>query len=196
MSGGEDITLLQAVARGDEDALVQLYDRYGRQAFGLAYRILGDAASAEEVVQDAFLALWHHARLLTMHTGSARAWLLTVVRNRAIDHLRRRRGQVQLVSLDAVVLPSIADDTAREIIERVQRADLLKALDALPKEQREVVELAYFEGLTHHEIATRLRIPLGTVKSRLRLALLRLGRTLEGYEGEAPDATLTDEQPT
>ncbi len=179
MSSGDEAALLQAVAQGDEEALIQLYDRYSRQAFGLAYRILGDATTAEEVVQDAFLALWQHARTLTVRGGSVRAWLLTVVRNRAIDLLRRRRGQPQLLHLDAVTMPLAPSETMEEALDGLEQSAVLQALASLPPEQRQIIELAYFAGLTHQEIATSLGIPLGTVKSRLRLALERLGRAFE-----------------
>jgi RNA polymerase sigma-70 factor (ECF subfamily) len=171
----DDRELLRAIARQDTDALVALYDRYNRLAFGLAYRILGDAFVAEEVVQDAFMSVWRNAASYDFARGNVRSWLLTIVRNRAIDQLRGRFGRSQTdVDLDALAPVLAAPDLSDEVLTHVQATDARAALRAVPEEQRIVIELAYFEGLTHVEIAERLGIPLGTVKSRLRMGLQKL----------------------
>lgn len=175
MEGRDDRELLQAIARQDADALVALFDRYNRLAFGLAYRILGDAFVAEEVVQDAFMSIWRNAASYDLSRGTVRTWLLTIVRNRAIDQLRGRFGRSQNdVDLDTVAPLLAAPDEWDDLLSEIQASAVRAALRALPEEQRIAIELAYFEGLTHVEIAERLGIPLGTVKSRLRLGLQKL----------------------
>ena len=175
MEGRDDRELLQAIARQDADALVALFDRYNRLAFGLAYRILGDAFVAEEVVQDAFMSVWRNAASYDFARGNVRSWLLTIVRNRAIDQLRGRFGRSQNdVDLDTVAPLLAAPDEWDDLLSEIQASAVRAALRALPEEQRIAIELAYFEGLTHVEIAERLGIPLGTVKSRLRLGLQKL----------------------
>uniref|UniRef100_A0A831TCN2 RNA polymerase sigma factor n=1 Tax=Thermorudis peleae TaxID=1382356 RepID=A0A831TCN2_9BACT len=175
VEGRDDRELLQAIARQDADALVALFDRYNRLAFGLAYRILGDAFVAEEVVQDAFMSIWRNAASYDLSRGTVRTWLLTIVRNRAIDQLRGRFGRSQNdVDLDTVAPLLAAPDEWDDLLSEIQASAVRAALRALPEEQRIAIELAYFEGLTHVEIAERLGIPLGTVKSRLRLGLQKL----------------------
>lgn len=177
MQSWDDASLIRAIADGREEALLVLYDRYSRLAFGLAYRILGDAPVAEEVVQDTFLSIWTNASRFIAQRGSVRSWLLTIVRNRALDELRRRRARPLPFSLET----AMSGDTVHldeALIARIDAAQVRAALSSLPEEQRLVIELAYFDGLTHHEIAERLRIPLGTVKSRLRLGLHKLADLL------------------
>lgn len=175
MERRDDRELLQAIARQDADALVALFDRYNRLAFGLAYRILGDAFVAEEVVQDAFMSIWRNAASYDLSRGTVRTWLLTIVRNRAIDQLRGRFGRSQSdIDLDTVAPILAAPDLWDDVLTEIQAVDVRAALKGLPEEQRVAIELAYFEGLTHAEIAERLGIPLGTVKSRLRLGLQKL----------------------
>jgi len=175
VEGRDDRELLQAIARQDANALVALFDRYNRLAFGLAYRILGDAFVAEEVVQDAFMSIWRNAASYDFARGNVRSWLLTIVRNRAIDQLRGAFGRSQSnVDLDAMASVLAAPDLWDDVLVEIQATDVRAALGALPEEQRVAIELAYFEGLTHVEIAARLDIPLGTVKSRLRLGLQKL----------------------
>lgn len=179
MAEPEDDDLMQGVARRDPAALVALYDRHGRVAFALAFRVLDDAATAEEAVQDAFLQVWRRAASFdAARGGSVRSWLLTIVHNRAID-ARRRRGRSRTdtgleIAEGALTAPDVWDDVARGL----ERDEVRVAVDALPEEQRRAVELAYFEGLTHREIAVRTGTPLGTVKGRLRLGLQRLRASL------------------
>jgi RNA polymerase sigma-70 factor (ECF subfamily) len=159
-----------------------LYDRYGALAYGLALRVLGDPARAEDAVQDAFLNLWHHAATFDAARGSIRAWLLTAVRNRCIDYLRgrgSRERREQELSPDVEYVQSPADPW-REVSLSLERAAVRDAIASLPTEQRQVVEMAYFGGYSHTEIAEMSRVPLGTVKGRMRLALEKMGSYLRG----------------
>ena len=183
----DDAELLRAAARRDPAALMALYDRYGRLAFGLAYRVLGDAGIAEEAVQDAFMLVWRRADTFDPGRGSGvRAWLLTIVHHKAID-LRRRHARATTmddiadVAADAALT---ASDAWSAVGERLERDRVRAAVAALPPEQRRAIELAYFDGLTHREIAERLGAPLGTVKGRMRLGLRKLAESLA--EGPAP----------
>lgn len=180
-----DQDLLARLLDRDEEALAAIYDRHGRAAFSLAYRLVGNAETAEEVVQESFLALWRRAETYRPERGTVRGWLLTVVRNRAIDALRAGDGRsgvaspaARSVRLDDVVLPA-ADDPEGEVLRAAEGQVVREALAELPREQREVVELAYFGGLAYPEVAAQTGVPLGTVKSRMRLALERL-RALVG----------------
>jgi len=173
-----DAELLAAIAAGDPDALVTLYDRYGRLAFGLAYRILGDAFLAEEVVQDAFMNVWRNAAKFDANRGAVRSWLLAIVHHRAVDRLREWRGKDLEVDLDDAALTLTAPDVWGALLDQIELESVRQALAALPEEQRLALELAYFQGLTHQEIAERTGWPLGTVKSRLRLGLAKLADLL------------------
>ncbi len=174
-----DEDVLARVARADEGALAELYDRFGRVAYGLAYRILRDAALAEDAVQDAFLAVWRTAVSFDSNRGRASTWVLTLVHRRAVDVVRRedrRRGQ----PLDNA--PAAAGEATDETAAvREQRRNVQAALARLPAEQREALELAYYGGLSQSELAERLGVPLGTVKSRMFAALAKL-RDLLGDE--------------
>ena len=160
--------------------LEALYDAHHRQAIGLAYRLLGDLGDAEEVVQEAFLAAWRSGHTYDATRGSTHTWLLSMVRNRSIDVLRaRKRRPVQ--PLAEGVDPPDASDVPAEAVSNVDAQAARAAMDALPPEQKQVIELAYFAGLSHSEIAAQLAAPIGTVKGRIRLALDRL-RTLMGVQ--------------
>ncbi len=181
MSERGDDDLLRAVVRGEPEALTALYNRYGRLAFGLAYRVLHDAATAEEVVQDAFLSIWQHGASFDPTLGSARNWLLAIVHHRAIDALRGRSSRRrENVGLDVVEPWLAVPDAWGEVALRLQRERVRAALQALPTEQRRAIELAYFDGLTRREIAERAGLPEGTIKSHLRLGLQKLHRLLVG----------------
>lgn len=158
-----------------------LYDRLGRQAFGLAYRILGDGPSAEDVVQEAFLALWRQADRLNPARGRLASFLMTVVHHKAVDLLRTRRGQTaRQLPLDPAPFEQPQADILETVADSLGREAIRKALQSLPPEQRVTIELAYFQGLTHVEIAEALALPLGTVKSRLRLGLEKMRSSLLG----------------
>jgi RNA polymerase sigma-70 factor (ECF subfamily) len=177
-----DEELVEAVARADEDALGELYDRFGKVAYGLAYRILQDANLAEDAVQEAFLQIWRGAGSYRPERAKASTWLLTYVHRRAVDLVRReqRRRTVQLDPLPEP-LGSGADE---EVVARSRREIVQDALRRLPPEQREAIELAYYGGLTQSELADKLDQPLGTIKSRMFTGLQRLRVLLveAGYE--------------
>jgi RNA polymerase sigma-70 factor (ECF subfamily) len=176
-----DEALLAQLQGRDEAALGVLYDRHGRLAFSLAYRIVGDPETAEEVVQEAFLTVWRRAETYRPERGAVRSWLLTVVRNRAIDAVRGRAATTPTVPVDDLPLVAL-DSPEAEAIRAVEGRVVREALAELPPEQREVVELAYFGGLSYPEVAERTGVPLGTVKSRMRLALERLRALLAARE--------------
>ena len=178
-SQAEDHSSLRLVADLDSGALGALYDRHGRAVYSLALRILGNESDAEEVTQDVFAQAWRRAAQYDASRGTVAAWLLVMARTRAIDRFRARRvrpeGRVHDDDgLTLQQLPATAPDVASELlaVERGQR--VRQALEALPFLQRVAIELAYFEGLSQREIAERLEQPLGTVKTRMRLGLLKL----------------------
>ncbi|MBV9324359.1 MAG: sigma-70 family RNA polymerase sigma factor [Chloroflexi bacterium] len=153
--------------------LEALYDAHHRQALGLAYRILGDQGEAEEVVQEVFLSAWRTGHQYDPSRGTTHAWLLAMVRNRSIDALRaRKRRPVQ--QLPEGVDPPSSEDVPSLAASNVDADAARQALNMLPPEQKEVIELAYFGGLSHTEIATQVAAPIGTVKGRIRLGLDRL----------------------
>jgi RNA polymerase sigma factor (sigma-70 family) len=167
-----DEALPALVARGDEDALAALYDRFGRVAYGLAFRVLRDQALAQDAVQDAFLAAWRTAASFDPARGKASTWLLTLVHRRAVDVVRREDRRRAGPLDDAPAASGDATDETAEL--REQRRTVQAALAQLPPEQREALELAYYGGLTPSELAERLGVPLGTIKSRMFAALSRL----------------------
>jgi RNA polymerase sigma-70 factor (ECF subfamily) len=179
--------LLARVAGGDERALAALYDRMADLAYGLAHRVLGDADAAEDVVQDAFLRIWHRADRYEASRGAARPWILRVVRNVAIDRLRTTgaRTRAETMSQADVALAPVSE-RPDEAAARSERSRTLRAaLAELPAEQRRAIEIAYFEGLSHSEIAERERMPLGTVKTRIRDGVLRLKEKFVGVPAHA-----------
>jgi RNA polymerase sigma-70 factor, ECF subfamily len=176
-----DLAIVARLAGGELEALEGLYGRYGTMAYSIAVRITGDAGAAEDVVQEAFLGAWRNAARYVPGRGSVRTWLLAIVHHRAIDSLRRRRATTELpeeaqgsISPAALTLPDVWEEVAATL----DRDTIQRALGAIPVRQREAIELAYFSGLTQVEIAERLGLPLGTVKSRMRLGLLALRREL------------------
>ncbi|MFN8514968.1 MAG: sigma-70 family RNA polymerase sigma factor [Chloroflexia bacterium] len=180
-----DDALLDAIRRRDEEAIAALYDRYGRLAFGLAYRVVGERNAAEDVVQEAFLSIWRRAGSFETTRGSVRTWVLSIVHHRAIDRLRGTAGRTrQDAPIDDFERVLAIDDPWREVSQVIQRESLQKAIATLPDAQRQAVELAYFDGYTQQEIATRMEVPVGTVKGRLRLAMQRLRSLLAGIEDD------------
>ena len=181
-----DADLLAAVAgRRDPDALAKLYDQYGGLAFGFTLRMLADPGAAEEVVQEAFFNVWRNAPSYDGRRGSVRNWILSIVHHQAIDRMRRLRTRQRLDSQQELTEDALQrPDVWGEVSAVLDRQLISQALRTLPREQRATIELAYFGGYTHTEIASLLRIPLGTVKGRLRLGMdkLRLLLTEPGLE--------------
>jgi RNA polymerase sigma-70 factor (ECF subfamily) len=186
----EDSDLISAVAGGDGAALMALYDRYNRQAFGLAFRILSDASTAEEVVQDAFMALWRNAKSFDTSRGGVKTWLLTIVHNRSIDRLRSAKSRGGTVELEVADYAGANTDPWDDVTTEIDGAQVRAAVAELPPDQRTAVEMAYFQGLTHQEISERTNIPLGTVKGRLRLGLKKLSTSLASSYYPGGDAGL------
>jgi RNA polymerase sigma-70 factor (ECF subfamily) len=189
-SASTDEDLLVAAGRGDQSAIGQLYDRFGAQMHGLAVRITGDPTLAQDVVQEAFVGVWRHAARFDAGRASARTWILAIAHHRAIDAVRRRRPSQDLP--DPELPPPaalVSPDPWGEVAGRLDAAHVRAALAALSPAQREAIELAYFGGLTQHEIAERTGAPLGTVKSRVRLGLLALRARLA-------DVMTADEPPS
>ena len=174
----EDARLLERLRRNEGDALAAMYDAYGRIAYGLAYRVLGQAGDAEDIVQESFLSLWRQAGRLDAKRGSVRSLLLTIVHRRSIDVLRRRSGRIERALDDAQPVASATPDPVEFATQAEERERIQGALQRLPAEQRSAIELTYFRGLTIAEMAEQEQIPLGTAKSRLRLALERMRKTL------------------
>ena len=174
--------LMRQVAAGDTGGLEALYDRYHAMAYALALRITTETGLAEDVVQDSFLGVWRNAARYDEPKGSVRGWLLAIVRHRAIDAIRRQRNGVALGDQADDTLPAslTIPDIWPEVAGRLDAEQVRQALTALPPAQREVIELAYFDGLTQREIASHTNAPLGTVKSRMRLGLVALRGQLAG----------------
>jgi RNA polymerase sigma-70 factor, ECF subfamily len=177
-----DADLGSRLAKRDADALAELYDRYGALAYSVALRVLGDSARSEDVVQEAFLKIWNAAATFDSRRGSLRGWLLTAVRNCAVDHLRGRAAHERdELELDGATAPDRqAPDPWGQLADSLEREAIRAGLLSLPTEQRQVVELAYFGGYSGREIADMVRCPLGTVKGRMRLALEKLQSYFQG----------------
>jgi RNA polymerase sigma-70 factor (ECF subfamily) len=178
-----DLALVARMEARDADALARLYDRYAARLLGLAERILGSGGEAEEVVQEVFLYVWRAAATFDPARGSVLAWLLVATRSRAIDRLRARRpaSRGEWKRLDDVPESAAPVDVERDSASREWQSICLAAIGELPPDQRRVLELAYFEGLTHTEIAEKTSTPLGTVKTRARLGLMKLRERIRPY---------------
>lgn len=173
----DDTSLLDRVARGDQLAVGELYDRHSNLLFGLLVRILSDRGEAEEVLQEVFVQAWTRAHTYDGSRGTPAGWLCGIARNRAIDRLRARTRGVR--TLEGVTAPS-APETPEALASTSERSrDVHQALTSLPPEQRELIERAYFAGSTQSEMAMELGLPLGTVKTRVRAGLLTLRRLLQ-----------------
>jgi RNA polymerase sigma-70 factor (ECF subfamily) len=180
-----DEDLMPLVARKEPEAFEVFYDRHGGAAYSLAQRIVGNPVTAEDVTQEAFLSIWRSEAGYDRTRGSVRAWALGIVRNRAIDALRREASRAPRLDYDDDAVlearPS-PERTEAEALRRDTARTLRSALDELPTEQSKVIELAYFGGFTHSEIAAMLGMPLGTVKGRMRLGLEKIRAKLaEGF---------------
>jgi RNA polymerase sigma-70 factor (ECF subfamily) len=169
-----DEALVRRVAEGDERAFLELYDRYSRPVYATGFRLLGDAHLAEELVQDAFTSVWRRAKSFESERASFSTWLYRIARNRAVDLDRRRR--VRPVSVGEDPLRTVPGGPEPEA--SVDSWDVARALSRIPGEHREVLTLAYFQGLTHNEISQQTGVPLGTIKTRITAALKRLRRAM------------------
>ncbi len=174
-----DEALVALVARGDEPALAELYDRVGRVAFGLAFRVLRDERHAEDAVQEAFLTVWRTAASFRAERAKASTWILTLVHRRAVDLVRREERRRTEPLTDEPALESAAESTEEAAWLRFERERVQSALRQLPDVQREAIELAYYGGFSQSELAERLGVPLGTIKSRMFAGLARLRELLE-----------------
>ncbi len=173
---------MDRLVQREESALEQLYERYARPLYSLLLRITREASVAEELLQDVFLQLWHNAHAYQATRGPLEPWLYTLARNRALDRMRLKseRQRRRELSADLIVAPATSPNPEQWLDSRL-RAEKVRALvGSLPARQRQALELAFFEGMTHSEIARTLKEPLGTVKTWIRSALLRLGQELEG----------------
>ena len=182
----DDVRLLARVADRDADALGALYDRHGRVVFGLLYRMLGSPEAAEEVTQDTFHAVWRRSTTYRAERGPVRTWIIAIARNAAIDW-RRTRGKRQQRDATLDEAMALVDDTRVDdrVIASLSGERLRAAVASLPAEQRDALSLAFWSGLTQTEIAARTAVPLGTVKTRIRLAMAKLRERLEIGTGSA-----------
>ncbi|WP_153394474.1 ECF RNA polymerase sigma factor SigK [Ornithinicoccus halotolerans] len=173
--------LVRAVAEGDQDAFARFYDLTTPRVFGLVVRVLRDRAQAEEVTQEVYLQVWRLADSYDADRGSALAWLLTLAHRRAVDRVRSAQAQSDREAAYESRQTQPAFDSTSEIVQGRLEAGLLQmAVHELSPVQRAAIELAYYQGLTYREVAERLDVPLGTVKTRIRDGLIRLRRELEG----------------
>jgi RNA polymerase sigma-70 factor, ECF subfamily len=183
-----DEELMQLVREGETRAFEVIFDRHSGAAFSLAYRMCGRRAMAEDVVQEAFVSLWRSGARYDVTRGSVRTWVLSVVRNRAIDTFRREgakggRDVGEEGMAERLPTPELTDT---EVERRDEARQIRKALGELPPDQRQVIELAYFGGFTHSQIASMLALPSGTVKGRMRLGLTKMRVVL----GDAPEVVM------
>jgi RNA polymerase sigma-70 factor (ECF subfamily) len=183
-----DEAVLALVARSEEAALAEIYDRFGAVAYGLALRVLRDEGLAQDAVQDAFLTVWRTARSFAPERGAARTWILTLVHRRAVDVVRReerRRGD----PLESAPEPVASEQTDQLAWLRFERERVQSALRKLPDQQREALELAYYGGFSQSQLAERLGEPLGTIKSRMHTGLARLRELLEAEDTQWTSST-------
>ena len=171
----DDAELLTRVVRGDERAMAVLFDRYSKIVYSVALRVLRDTASAEDVMQEIFMQIWRNPNSFVAAKGSLGGWLAVVSRNRSIDTLRRKRPSEQVEEMNLASSTNLADEAERSILMERARA----AVRLLPVEQRKTLEMAFFDGLTHSEIAEMTGDPLGTVKTRIRSGLLALRKAFQ-----------------
>lgn len=170
-----DLAAVTAMKAGDQGAMAELYDRYSSIVYAVALRVLGDTGAAEDVLQEVFLQLWRNPTAFDSARGSLAAWLAVITRNRAIDALRKRKPETAIKEVIVSVAPDLAGDADRTRV----AAKIRGVLSAMPPPQRNALEMAYFEGLTHSEIATKTGEPLGTIKTRIRAGLLALRKAFQ-----------------
>jgi RNA polymerase sigma-70 factor (ECF subfamily) len=180
---------LTRMAEGDHPALAACYDLMGAVVFSLAVRMLRDRAAAEDVSQDIFVQVWRQAGNYDPSRGSPEAWIMMIARTRILDRLRSRKAGVVLkpVGENLPEAPAAEDWPDDLAITREDAVNVRRALGELPDEQREAIELAFFEGLTHMEISQRISVPLGTIKTRIRLGMLKIRDQLRPLMGDAAD---------
>jgi RNA polymerase sigma-70 factor (ECF subfamily) len=166
----DDIRLIARIRAGEPGAMSELYDRYSSVVYGVALRVLQDAAAAEDVLQDIFLQLWRKPDAFDSSRGSLVAWLAVIARHRAIDRLRQRRPETDIEEVVIAGTTDLRDETERSLVIEKVRAALVE----MSPDQRKALEMAYFQGLTHSEIAERTGEPLGTIKTRIRSGLQAL----------------------
>lgn len=170
-----ELNLISRIADGDESAFTALYQRLSSSLYGMAYRMMNDAKEAEDVLQEGFTYIWRKARTFDPARSTPYAWAVMIVRNKAIDRLRARQRGERLRERAEQSLVQETDESSAEAPTLRERSTIVRsALQQIPQEQREALELAFFGGLTHEEIADRLTTPLGTIKARIRRGLLKL----------------------
>lgn len=170
-----EASLVWAVGSGDESAMATLYDRYSGLVYAVALRVLGDTGAAEDVLQEVFMQLWRNPAAFDSGRGNLGAWLAVIARNRALDGLRKRRPETDIADVVVSVEPDLAGEAERSrALEKIRGE-----LSAMPAPQRSALEMAYFEGLTHTEIAAKTGEPLGTIKTRIRTGLQALRKAFE-----------------
>jgi RNA polymerase sigma-70 factor, ECF subfamily len=174
VSGTDDIGLLQRIRQGDQAAMAELFDRHGRAVFSVAVHILKDDGHAEDVMQEIFFQIWQNSDSFVQTLGSLRTWLVAIAKNRSIDVLRRRKPTSPV---EKIILASRCD-LALEAEHNAMIEKVVKAMKELPEAQQEAMNLAFFQDLSHAEVALRTGEPLGTIKTRIRLALIALRKTL------------------
>jgi RNA polymerase sigma-70 factor (ECF subfamily) len=173
--GASDLSLVWAIRSGDERAMASLYDRYSSIVYAVALRVLGNTGAAEDVLQEVFIQLWRNPQAFDSSRGNLGAWLGVISRNRAIDSLRKRRPEIDIADVVVSVEPDLAGEAER--VQAMKRVRVVLA--GMPGAQRTALEMAYFEGLTHSEIAAKTGEPLGTIKTRIRAGLQALRKAFE-----------------
>jgi len=170
-----DLALVAAIRSGEQSAMAALYDRYSSVVYSVALRVLGDTGAAEDILQEVFLQLWRNPGSFDASRGNLGAWLAVIARNRAIDGLRKRRPESDIEDVVLSIEPDLADEA-----DRARAAQKLRGLlGTMPAAQRAALEMAYFEGLTHTEIAAKTGEPLGTIKTRIRAGLTTLRKAFQ-----------------
>jgi RNA polymerase sigma-70 factor (ECF subfamily) len=170
-----DLALVSAIRAGDASAMASLYDRYSSVVYSVALRVLGDTGAAEDIQQDVFMQLWRNPGAFDASRGNLAAWLAVITRNRAIDVLRKRRPETDPEDVVLSVVPDMAGEADRGRVAQKIRG----VLSAMPAAQRSALEMAYYQGMTHSEIAERTGEPLGTIKTRIRAGLIALRKAFE-----------------
>jgi len=170
-----DTALVSAIRAGDQNAMAALYDRYSSIVYSVALRVLGDTGAAEDVQQDVFMQLWRNPGAFDASRGNLGAWLAVIARNRAIDALRERKPEDDVEDVVLSVVPDMAAEADRSRI----AVKVREVLAAMPAAQRAALEMAYYEGLTHTEIAAKTGEPLGTIKTRIRAGLIALRKVFQ-----------------